>query len=147
MRMHQDMIEGPCVCTALRKAARAVSRVYDEALAGCGMSTAQFAILRHVGRGEPLALSRLAEQLAMDRTSLYRALTPLEAKDWIAVAPGPGKSRLASLTAAGRAAMHNAEDDWQRVQSRITGDMGEAQWTALEAALRTITGLARQESH
>jgi DNA-binding MarR family transcriptional regulator len=145
--MHHDPIQGPCVCTALRKAARAVSRVYDEALAGHAMSTAQFAILRHVGRGEPLALSRLAEQLAMDRTSLYRALAPLEARDWIAVAPGPGKSRLASLTAAGRSAMDDAEDDWLRVQARVTSAMGEAQWAALESTLCTITGFARQESH
>lgn len=147
MYMHHDSIEGPCACTALRKAARAVSRVYDEALAGREMSTAQFAILRRVGRGEPLALSRLAEQLAMDRTSLYRAMAPLEAKGWVAIAPGPGKSRLASLTAAGRQAMHDAEGDWQRVQARIVGAMGEAQWTTLEAALRTITGLAQQENH
>jgi DNA-binding MarR family transcriptional regulator len=147
MHMHHDSIQSPCVCTALRKAARAVSRVYDEALAGHAMSTAQFAILRHVGRGEPLALSRLAEQLAMDRTSLYRALAPLEARDWIAVAPGPGKSRLASLTAAGRGAMDDAEDDWRRVQARVTSAMGEAQWAALESALGTITGFARQESH
>jgi DNA-binding MarR family transcriptional regulator len=145
--MHHVSLQGPCACTALRKAARAVSRVYDEALAGRGMSTAQFAILRHVGRGEPLALSRLAEQLAMDRTSLYRALAPLEAKGWVAVAPGAGKSRLASLTAGGREAMRSAEGDWQHVQARITGAMGEAQWTALESALRTITDLARQESH
>jgi DNA-binding MarR family transcriptional regulator len=145
--MHQESLQGPCACTALRKAARAVSRVYDEALAGRGMSTAQFAILRHVARGEPLALSRLAEQLAMDRTSLYRALAPLETKAWVAVTPGPGKSRLASLTAAGREAMHDAEADWQHVQARITGAMGEAQWAALESALRTITDLARQESH
>ncbi|MDP5280593.1 MarR family winged helix-turn-helix transcriptional regulator [Sphingomonas sp. DG1-23] len=147
MYMHHDSIQGPCVCTALRKAARAVSRVYDEALAGHAMSTAQFAILRHVGRGEPLALSRLAEQLEMDRTSLYRALAPLEARDWISIAPGPGKSRLASLTAAGCEAMHDAEDDWRRVQTRITGAMGDAQWATLESALRTITSLARQESH
>ena len=144
--MHHDSVKDPCVCTALRKAARAVSRVYDEALADCGMSTAQFAVLRHVGRGEPLALSRLAEQLAMDRTSLYRALAPLETKGWVAIAAGPGKSRVASLTAGGGIAMDVAEEEWRRVQTRITGAMGEAQWTALESALRTITSLARQES-
>jgi hypothetical protein len=43
--------------------------------------------------------------------------------------------------------MDDAEADWQRVQTQITGAMGEAQWTALESALRTITALARQESH
>ena len=147
MHMHQDSLSGPCACTALRKAARAVSRIYDEALAGAGMTTAQFAILRHIGRGEPLALSRLAEQLAMDRTTLYRALDPIEAKGWVTVAPGSGKSRLASLTPAGRAAMAGAEADWQAVQARIVGAMGPEQWAGLENGLRTITSLAQHEVH
>ena len=147
MYMHHDSTAGPCACTALRKAARAVSRLYDQALAAHAMSTAQFAILRHVARGAPLPLSRLAEQLVMDRTSLYRALAPLEARGWITVAPGPGKSRLATLTAGGRDAMDDAEDDWRAVQDRITGAMGDAQWHALQSALHVVTGLAQQEKH
>jgi DNA-binding MarR family transcriptional regulator len=147
MHMHHDSTEGPCACTALRKAARAVSRLYDHALASHAMSTAQFAILRHVARGAPLPLSRLAEQLVMDRTSLYRALAPLETRGWIAVAPGPGRSRLATLTAAGRDAMDDAGDDWRAVQDHITGAMGDAQWHALQSALHAVTGLAQQEKH
>ncbi|WP_157222390.1 MarR family winged helix-turn-helix transcriptional regulator [Novosphingobium sp. AP12] len=145
--MHHDSIEGPCACTALRKAARAVSRVYDDALSGRGISTAQFAILRHVGRGEPVALSPLADQLAMDRTTLYRGLAPLEAKGWVAVEQGPGKARLASLTPAGRAAMNEAEDDWHEVQARIIAALGAEQWATLQSTLRAVTEIARQEIH
>ena len=87
MYMHHESLSGPCACTTLRKAARAVGRVYDEALAGKGMTTAQFAILRHVWRGGSVPLSRLADSLVMDRTSLYRALAPVEAKGWVAVSP------------------------------------------------------------
>jgi DNA-binding MarR family transcriptional regulator len=147
MHMHHDSIEGPCACTALRKAARAVSRVYDDALSGRGISTAQFAILRHVGRGEPVGLSPLADQLAMDRTTLYRGLAPLEAKGWVAVEQGPGKARLASLTPAGRAAMNEAEDDWHEVQARIVAALGAEQWATLQSTLRAVTEIARQEIH
>lgn len=147
MHMHHDSLEGPCACTSLRKAARAVSRVYDDALAGRGMSTAQFAILRHVDRSAPVALSRLAEHLVMDRTSLYRALAPIETKGWVEIVPGPGKSRLASLTAAGRQAMHDAEVDWRQVQGRLVDAMGADGWQALQSALRTITDLTRPEAH
>src|SRR5215216_4692041 len=97
MHMHHET-SSACACMLLRKAARAVGHVYDEALASHGMTTAQFAILRTVVRGEPLPLSRLAEQLVLDRTSLYRALAPLEAKGWVAVVPGQGKTKLATLT-------------------------------------------------
>lgn len=147
MHMHHDSIEGPCACTTLRKAARAVSRVYDEALSDRGISTAQFAILRHVARGEPIGLSHLADQLAMDRTTLYRGLAPLEAKGWVAVEQGPGKTRLASLTPAGRATMHEAEDDWHDVQARIVAALGAEQWAMLQSTLRTLTEIARQDMH
>ena len=74
MHMHQS---STCACTALRKASRAVGRLYDEMLADSGLTTAQFAILRHLARAESLPLSRLADHLVMDRTSLYRGLTPM----------------------------------------------------------------------
>ncbi|MET0361457.1 MAG: MarR family winged helix-turn-helix transcriptional regulator [Sphingobium sp.] len=136
----------PCACTALRKAARAAGRIYDDAVVPHGLTTAQFAILRHIARGQPLALSRLAEQLVMDRTSLYRALAPLEAKDWVTVGPGPGKSRLASLTTKGRAAITDAEAGWDAVQARLVAAMGETQWIQLQAALQTVIDFAETEA-
>lgn len=144
MHMHQSTLSGPCACTTLRKAARAVGRVYDEALAGRGMTTAQFAILRHVARGGSVPLSRLADSLVMDRTSLYRALAPVEARGWVAVAAGPGKAKLASLTPEGRAALDNAEGDWEAVQTRIIGTMGAENWAGLEAGLKALTALAQE---
>ncbi|MES2441495.1 MAG: MarR family winged helix-turn-helix transcriptional regulator [Pseudomonadota bacterium] len=144
--MHHEALAGPCACTTLRKAARAVGRVYDEALADAGMTTAQFAILRHVARGEPVPLSRLADSLAMDRTSLYRALAPIEAKGWVTVSAGPGKAKLATLAPEGRAAMEGAEGDWAAVQQRIVGTMGAETWAGLEADLRALTTFA-QDAH
>lgn len=144
MHMHQSTLAGPCVCTTLRKANRAVGRVYDEALARRGMTTAQFAILRHVARAGSVPLSRLADSLVMDRTSLYRALTPVEAKGWVAVTPGPGRAKLAALTDEGRAAMESAEADWEAVQDRLVGTLGAEQWAGLQAGLRALTDLATE---
>lgn len=146
MHMHQNQLSGPCACTTLRKAARAIGRVYDDALADAGMTTAQFAILRHVSRGQPLPLSRLADGLVMDRTSLYRALAPIEARGWVKVSAGSGKTKLASLTPEGRAAMEGAEAGWAGVQRRIVGTMGAEAWAGLEAGLNALTSLA-QEAH
>lgn len=147
MHMHHESTTGPCACTALRKAARAVSRVYDDALAKRGISTAQFAILRHIARSEPIGLSQLADHLAMDRTTLYRGLAPLEAKGWIVTEQGTGKTRFAALTPAGRAAMHESESDWHEVQARIVAALGAEQWATLQSALRAMTEIARQEIH
>jgi DNA-binding MarR family transcriptional regulator len=135
--------DSPCACTSLRKAARAVSRVYDDALSGTGMTIAQFSVLRHVARGGEMPLSRLAEALVMDRTSLYRALAPLERQGWIAVAQaGRGRARIASLTEAGRAAMEGATDSWRKAQERLIGALGPNDWTRLETLLRGVVDVA-----
>jgi DNA-binding MarR family transcriptional regulator len=142
MYMHQDS-SSACACTMLRKASRAVAKVYDDALADRGMTTAQFSILRQVSRAGLLPLSRLAEQLVMDRTSLYRALTPIETKGWLTISAGPGKAKLATLTEAGHTAMEAAAADWEDVQRRIVGAIGPDRWAGLEAGLRAMTELAQ----
>lgn len=139
MYMHHDSLPPVCACTLLRKAARTVSGVYDAALAGHGMTTAQFAILRHVARGEPLALSRLAEQLEMDRSSLYRALAPIEKRGWVRISAGPGRSKCTSLTSEGRAALCAAEPDWAAMQRRVEAEAGTALWKRMTAGLENFT--------
>ena len=143
MYMHQDSPPS-CACTTLRKAARAVARVYDEALAESGMTTAQFSILRTVAPAEPMPLSRIADELVMDRTSLYRAVAPLEAKGWVRIEPGQGKAKRVTLTPAGREAIAAAVPAWEAVQRRITGGMSPDLWGNLGTALRALTEAAQR---
>ena len=141
---HMPLPSDPsCACASLRKAARAVSRVYDEALSGTGMTIAQFSVLRNVARAGEIPLSRLAEALVMDRTSLYRALAPLERQGWIEIVGAPqGRTRIASLTDAGRAAMDGATAPWEAAQKRLIGAMGADAWAALESLLRGVVQVA-----
>ena len=67
----------PCTCTTIRKAARAVTRFYDEALGRAGLTATQFAVMRAVERAGTVTMSRVADALVMDRTSLYRTVAPL----------------------------------------------------------------------
>jgi DNA-binding MarR family transcriptional regulator len=133
----------PCICTTLRKAARAVSRLYDDAIVDAGMSTAQFAVLRNIDRAGELPLSRLAEMLVMERTSLYRMLAPLTRQDWVAIAASPhGRAKIARLTDAGRAAMAGATAHWSRVQADFVESLGQREWAALADALQDIAARA-----
>lgn len=131
----------PCACTTLRKAARAASRFYDEALAQTGLTTTQFAILRHVERlGEP-PLSRLAESLVMDRTSLYRSLQPMVREGWLEVEPVSARSKRARLTPEGRAKMAGATEAWEAAQAAFVSRFGQADWSAISAGLQRVPGL------
>ena len=146
MHMHHDLAQPsslPCACTTLRKATRVVSRLYDEALSGSGMTATQLAILRSLGRTGTAPLSRLAEAMVMDRTTLYRALAPMTAAGWIDIATAArGRAKTAALTATGRAAMDAAASGWEAAQGRFVGEFGAEKWMALHAVLGDILALS-----
>lgn len=149
MHMHSDRspVDLPCACTTVRKAARAISRVYDDALAGAGMNVGQLAILRAIGRADPagVALGSLAATLVMDNTSLYRALAPLERAGWVEITPsGTGRAKRVRHTDAGRAATAAAAAAWQAVQSRIVTAFGVARWADVQAAIADLTAIGVQ---
>ena len=128
----------------MRKAARAISRVYDDALALAGMNVGQLAILRAIARADEngVPLSRLAEGLVMDKTSLYRALVPLTRLVWVEiVAAGKGRSKLARLTEAGRAATSAAAANWEAAQGKIVDEFGADRWAEIQSAIAGLTAI------
>lgn len=133
-----------CACTTLRKTSRAVTRFYDVAIAASGLSISQFAILRNLARMGPTPLSRFADEMVMERTSLYRMIAPLEERGLIAIAPGPGRARLAALAAPGRAIMEDTAAAWDAAQTRFVQTLGADKWQALQALLADATHAAEE---
>ena len=136
-----------CVCTTLRRATRALTRSYDEAMAPHGLTIQQFAILRHIDDHDaPLPLARLAARLVMDRTSLYRALPPLEREGLIVTQTPSPRARTARLTPQGRARIAQARPDWDALQTRILATMAPGEWPALQASAdRLAATLSHQD--
>jgi DNA-binding MarR family transcriptional regulator len=133
-----------CVCTALRKASRALTRLYDDAFAQHGLTTTQFALMRNLAREGELALSALASRLVMDRTTLYRALGPLERQGWIEVYDADkGHKRLARVTDLGRARISEAETTWRRMQTEVFDRLGVEAWRDLIATSDRVVALAK----
>jgi DNA-binding MarR family transcriptional regulator len=145
MQMHHpvDPTTLACASTTLRSAARAVSRGYDAAMAGDDLTVNQFAILRRIARAGELPLSRLAERLVMDRTTLYRALEPMTRAGWVAIEPAPsGRARIVRLTRDGERRMAAGTPAWEAAQIRLIEAFGIERWEALHAELRDLTFLA-----
>src|SRR5689334_16622792 len=95
-----------CACFNLRKAARAVTQIYESALEPSGLKATQISLLVALALRGPLPLTRLASSLVMDRTTLTRNLMPLRKKGWIANERGPDRrERSVALTRAGRATL------------------------------------------
>ena len=145
MHMHHqgpDIRNAACACTALRKASRAVTRLYEEAMSGTGMSIVQFSILRHLARHGAVPLMELAALLVMERTTLYRALSPLRRQGWVALDAGGGRARTATLTGRGRRAMEAATAAWQAAQEDLLGRVGAEDWARVESSLARLVALA-----
>jgi DNA-binding MarR family transcriptional regulator len=146
MYMHRTAtaIDLPCACTTLRKATRSVSRIYDDALAAAGMNVTQLAILRAIERagdgGAPL--SRLAESLVMDKTSLYRGLGPLIRSGWVVVTQaGKGRTKLVRLTTEGQRVTNAAAEHWEAAQSRVVEAFGVERWAALHESIAELAAV------
>src|SRR6202008_3926298 len=94
-----------CNCTALRKASRRISQLYDTALAPSGLKVTQRAILTQISRSEPTTVGALAVALVMDSGALAHTLKPLERAGLVAIEidPDDRRNRRITLTAQGRA--------------------------------------------
>src|ERR1700743_974372 len=110
--------ESRCNCTALRKATRRVSQLYDAALAPSGLKTTKPAILPQLSRSEPAAVGELAAALVMDAGALAHTLKPLERDGFLAVGidRADRRVRLISLTPAGRAKLAETDRLWAQAQ-------------------------------
>lgn len=134
-----------CVCYNTRKVARAVTRMYDDALRPCGLRATQLTLLMVIDTmGEPM-ISALAEQLVMDRTTLARDLRPLEAAGWIAVVPGHDRrTRIVRLTTPGGDTLRKALPLWREAQETlIERGLGVGAWASLRADLEQLVTLAQ----
>ena len=110
-----------CLCLHVQRAARALARLFDEALRPFGLTNGQFSLLMSLNRPEPPQMRAVADLLAMDRTTLTAALKPLERQGLlvIAVDPADRRSRRLSLTEAGRAALAAAMPVWYKTHADI----------------------------
>src|SRR6266853_1368337 len=91
MRAMQKTLPSPslesadCNCLALRQAARHVTQTYDAYLASVGLKATQYSILAKLNRLGPLSINELAKLMVMDRTTLVRAVRPLERDRLLAI--------------------------------------------------------------
>jgi len=114
-----------CVCVNLRRATRALTQLYDSALAEAGVKVTQFSLLRAIERSEPAAINTLAEDLDLDRTTLARNLLPLQRDRLVTLATGDDQRVTeVRLTAKGRKAIAQALPLWQQVQGEIVERLG-----------------------
>jgi DNA-binding MarR family transcriptional regulator len=109
-----------CLCNALRRASRAVSRLFDEELRHVGLRMTRYSLLSVLARSGQVRQGELSGPTSLDQTTLSRDLRPLVAAGWVSVRSGNDRrEKLVAVTAAGTAKLAEARPAWERAQGRM----------------------------
>jgi DNA-binding MarR family transcriptional regulator len=135
------LVRDTCLCLHVQRAARALARRFDEALRPIDLTNGQFSLLMSLNRPAPPAMGAVASLLAMDRTTLTAALKPLERRGLVKVTADPAdkRSRLMTLTPAGRGLLARAVPIWQRTHAEIEGGLAGGGPDLLRDNLRAVS--------
>ncbi len=130
-------IRDHCLCLHAQRAARALSRRFDEAFRPLGVTSGQFSLLNAMNRPKPPTIGAVAAVLAMDRSTVTANLKPLERMGAVEVTVDPDdrRGRRAGLTDAGRALLARATPIWVEEHARLESGL-DADADALRAGLR-----------
>jgi DNA-binding MarR family transcriptional regulator len=139
--LEQGMSAETCTCGELRKAARAITLLYDNAFKSSGLLSTQFGVLHVIYNIESVRISDLADKLRTDRTTLTRNLSILERDGFIKISQGKDhRTRNVTATQKGRNAVAKAIPLWNEAQRKVKQKMGESSWREL---MRNLGGFLK----
>jgi len=130
-----------CSCFAARRAARTVTQHYERHLKPSGLRVTQFTLLALLELAGPQPLSRFADQMGVERTTLTRNLRALVERGWVTEsATGDRRVRMLAITKRGTAAARAALPRWREAQKSIARRLGAGAIRALAAASAATAG-------
>jgi len=109
-----------CASFNLRKATRAVTQLFDDALQPVGIRVTQFVMLVCTAVLKDPPINQLAETMVTDRTTLTRNLKPLIKRGFIRLRTGQDRrQRIAVLTPKGKTIILKAVPYWDKAQKKV----------------------------
>jgi len=132
-----------CTYFNVRRAARVLGETYDRALRPFGLKGTQFSVLVATALMEEATVGGLAEAIGADRTTMTRALGPLERDGWIASVSGDDRrERHVHLTDRGEERLADAVGAWDGAQRAVVEALGDEAWAGLLAGARRVHEVA-----
>jgi DNA-binding MarR family transcriptional regulator len=130
-----------CTNTAVRRAARRLGSLYDEALEPVGLKATQIGLLAEIERlasangGQVPTLQDLATKLALQISAVTHALRPLVRDGLIELLPDETDKRAkrAALTSDGSRLLHRALKHWAVANEQVDKVLGSESAAALRA--------------
>jgi DNA-binding MarR family transcriptional regulator len=136
-----------CSCFAARRAARTITQHYERHLKPSGLRVNQFTVLSMLVLAGPQPLSRLADQMAVERTTLTRNLRPLLDRGLVSESTTDDRRvRLLAITQRGTAAAARALPRWRAAQKSIARSLGAGAVRALASASQATAELGHSRA-
>jgi DNA-binding MarR family transcriptional regulator len=134
-----------CTCGNLRTTARVITQLYDEFLQPSGLLVTQFKLLGALAAHGSIALSPLADLLALDPTTLARNLKPLERDGLVDISVGEDRRmRMVRLTERGQDTLDKALPLWEEAQAWVISQIGQERWHVMLNDWAALVALAHQ---
>lgn len=138
-----DRIED-CISFLVGKAAQQVARRARDKLAPHGVTPVQYAVLRALWERDGQSGAELGARLSIDSATTTGVIDRLEAAGLLDRRPDAGGDRRihrAVLTGRGRSLQAALDRAMDGLNAEVAAEMGEAEATALWAALRRLGGV------
>jgi DNA-binding MarR family transcriptional regulator len=134
------LVRDTCLCLHVQRAARALARLFDDALRPLGLTNGQFSLMMSLNRPEPPPMGPVAALLAMDQTTLTAALKPLQRRGWVVVTQNPKdrRGKLLSLTPEGKAVLAKALPIWESTHAALEDRLPDGDATRLRRELQML---------
>lgn len=128
-----------CMVLKTRQAARAVTRRYNRLLRPYGLQCTQVSLLYAVAGNDHKSVSEMADQLAIERSTLSRNLRLLRSRGLIhSDHSGRGRPQTFVLTQEGETLLKVLIPLWKKAQADLRRELGTQDWHAAQDTLTRV---------
>lgn len=126
----------PCYCATVRQAARAVTMLYEQVLAGTDLHATQYTALQVLDQVPNLTTTEIAAVIGIDQTTATRTLALVRKSGLATDTVGQDRrERRWTLTAEGQAQLRRLRPRWEAAQEAFEKRLGRANAQALKKTL------------
>jgi DNA-binding MarR family transcriptional regulator len=132
-----------CMCYNLRKTSRAITQLYDKMLEPSGIPITQFSLLVEISISKSPTITKLANEMIVDRTTLTRNLGILERQGLVDIIELDNDKRIKNIiiTNKGKEVLSKALPLWEKAQLNVIEGFGKVNSKDMLSGLSKIIKL------
>jgi DNA-binding MarR family transcriptional regulator len=132
-----------CMCYNLRKTSRAITQFYDKMLEPSGLAITQFSLLVGLSIAQYPTITKMANEMIIDRTTLTRNLNVLQNRGLVKIkgsSNDKGKKDIV-ITTKGKELLAKAFPLWEKAQRTVIQKFGNNDYNDMLSELSKIIKL------